>query len=72
NIGEALPEDAVYNGPVLFLRGDRSKYIREDDVPLIAKHFPQYELKTVTNSGHWIHAENPLEFLQYTLEFLTV
>lgn len=70
NIGEALPEDAVYNGPVLFLRGERSKYIREEDVPLIAKHFPQYELKTVTNSGHWIHAENPQEFLQYTLEFL--
>ena len=71
NIGEALPEDAVYNGPVLFLRGDRSKYIRQEDLPLIEKHFPQYELKTVTNSGHWIHAENPQEFLQYTLEFLT-
>lgn len=71
NIGEALPEGAVFNKPTLFLKGDRSKYIREEDVPLIAKHFPQYELKTISNSGHWVHAENPQEFLQYTLDFLT-
>lgn len=71
NIGEALPEGAIFNKPTLFLKGDRSKYIREEDVPLIAKHFPQYELKTISNSGHWVHAENPQKFLQYTLDFLT-
>jgi len=27
-------------------------------------------MKTITNSGHWVHAENPKEFLEYTLEFL--
>jgi esterase len=70
NIGEALPESATFDKPTLFLKGDRSKYIREEDVPLIAKHFPHYELKTISNSGHWIHAENPQEFLQYTLDFL--
>lgn len=71
NIGEALPEGATFDKPTLFLKGDKSKYIREEDVPLIAKHFPNYELKTISNSGHWVHAENPQEFLQYTLDFLT-
>jgi esterase len=71
NIGEALPEGSNFTGPVLFLRGDRSKYIREQDLALIEKHFPHYEIKTINNSGHWIHAENPAEFLAYTLEFLT-
>lgn len=72
NIGKALPEDATFDKPTLFLKGDRSKYIREEDVPLIAKHFPLYELKTISNSGHWVHAENPQEFLRYTLDFLTL
>lgn len=71
NIGEALPEGSVYDKPTLFLRGDKSKYIREQDLALIAEHFPNYEIKTITNSGHWVHAENPAEFLEYTLEFLT-
>jgi pimeloyl-ACP methyl ester carboxylesterase len=71
NIGEALPEGSVYDKPTLFLRGDKSKYIREQDLALIGQHFPGYEIKTITNSGHWVHAENPQEFLEYTLEFLT-
>jgi len=70
NIGEALPEGSTFNGPTLFLRGDKSKYIREQDLALIGQHFPGYEIKTITNSGHWLHAENPQEFLEYTLEFL--
>lgn len=71
NIGQALPEGSVYDKPTLFLKGEKSKYIREQDMALIAKHFPKYEIKTITNSGHWVHAENPQEFLEYTLEFLT-
>lgn len=70
NIGEALPEGATFQKPTLFLKGDRSKYIQEQDLALIEKHFPHYEIKTITNSGHWVHAENPQEFLEYTLEFL--
>jgi esterase len=70
NIGHALPEGSVYDKPTLFLRGDKSKYIREQDLALIAEHFPNYEIKDITNSGHWVHAENPAEFLEYTLEFL--
>jgi len=70
SIGQVLPEGTVYNGPTLFLRGDRSKYIKDEDLDLIGKHFPDYTLKTISNSGHWVHAENPKEFLEYTLEFL--
>ena len=70
SIGQVLPEGTVYNGPTLFLRGDKSKYIKDEDLDLISKHFPDYTLKTISNSGHWVHAENPKEFLEYTLEFL--
>ncbi len=70
NIGQALPEGSVFTGPTLFLKGENSKYIQEKDMADIAAHFPDYEIKTISNSGHWVHAENPKEFLEYTLEFL--
>jgi esterase len=70
NIGEALLKDGRFDGPVLFLRGDRSSYIKDEDFGLIKTHFPHAEIKTIHNSGHWLHAENPKDFLVETLEFL--
>ncbi len=70
NIGQALPEGSHFNGPVLFLRGDRSNYIKDNDIALIKSHFPNAELRDIHNSGHWLHAENPKDFMKETLEFL--
>lgn len=70
NIGQALPE-GHFDGPTLFLRGDKSNYIKDEDFDLIKSHFPKAELKDITNAGHWLHAENPKDFLEKTLAFLT-
>jgi esterase len=37
---------------------------------LIKKHFPMAQIKTVSNAGHWLHAENPTDFYSYVMEFL--
>ncbi|MUV05074.1 alpha/beta fold hydrolase [Flavobacterium rakeshii] len=71
NIGAALPEGSVYDGPVLFLRGDRSNYIKDEDFEMIHNHFPKAIIKDIKNAGHWLHAENPKDFVAETLEFLT-
>lgn len=71
NIGQALPEASRFDGLTLFLRGDRSNYIKDKDLALIKAHFPNAELKDIPNSGHWLHAENPQDFLKETLDFLT-
>lgn len=70
NIGQALPEGSHFDGPTLFLRGDRSNYIKDEDFALIKAHFPNSEIKDIANSGHWLHAENPKQFLEETLAFL--
>lgn len=72
NIGKALPEDAIFNGKTLFVHGDRSGYIKPDDLPLLKHHFPQASLITITNAGHWLHAENPTMFFDETISFLTI
>ena len=68
-IGEPLPSHFHFTGPTLFLRGDRSEYIVEADFGLIQQHFPLAEVQTISNAGHWLHAENPKDFLQTSLTF---
>src|SRR5690606_2211462 len=69
-IGDPLPENAVFEKPVLFVRGENSRYVKDEDMTLIKNHFPDARLETVSNAGHWLHAENPEEFLEKTLDFL--
>jgi len=40
-------------------------------VPLIKAHFPNAKLMTVKNSGHWLHVENPTDFYEYIVDFLS-
>jgi len=70
NIGITLPENTVFQKPTLFLRGEYSNYIKERDEQDIQRHFPKAEIKTISKSGHWLHAENPKEFLAYSLSYL--
>jgi pimeloyl-ACP methyl ester carboxylesterase len=69
-IGTALPENALFENPTLFIRGGNSKYILDADLPEIKKHFPNFELATIPNVGHWLHAENPKQFFEETARFL--
>ncbi|MBU3027768.1 alpha/beta fold hydrolase [Zobellia galactanivorans] len=69
-IGENINPTDMYNGPTLFLRGDKSEYIMPNDLTEIKKHFPQAELQTIDRAGHWLHAENPTQFFEKSLAFL--
>lgn len=69
-IGENITSMEHFNGPTLFLRGSRSEYVSEADASLIKKHFPQAKVETIANAGHWLHAENPDQFLEKSLQFL--
>lgn len=69
-VGENILPNETFNGPVLFLRGSRSEYINENDLGTIKKHFPNALLDTIGNAGHWLHAENPLEFFEKSIAFM--
>ena len=69
-IGEELAEDLYFDRPTLFIRGGTSNYILDSDMPSIKKFFPASELVTIPKVGHWLHAENPKLFFQFTSEFL--
>ena len=71
-IGDALLDGAIFDKPTLFLKGSNSKYILESDFPEIKIHFPKAKLVTIANAGHWLHAENPIDFYKQTMDFLNV
>lgn len=69
-VGRALSEDAVFKGDTLFMGGEKSGYIEKMDELLIKKQFPKAIIETISNAGHWLHAENPDEFYDNVKKFL--
>jgi esterase len=69
-VGEALPIHAIFNKDTLFLRGDRSEYIGEQDETIIHRHFPNSKIIAIANAGHWLHAENPKDFFTAVMNFI--
>lgn len=69
-VGENIGSTDSYNGPTLFLRGDKSEYINAEDFPAIKRHFPLATIETIDKSGHWLHAENPVQFFEKSAQFI--
>jgi pimeloyl-ACP methyl ester carboxylesterase len=70
NIGVKVP-DFKTNTETLFIRGEKSNYITDEDEKDIASRFLNYQLKTIANSGHWVHAEQPDAFFNCVMEFIS-
>lgn len=69
-IGEPLPSYALFEKDTLFLRGDRSEYIGVGDQRIISNHYPKATITTISNAGHWLHAENPKDFFNAVINFV--
>jgi esterase len=61
----------TFDKPCLFVRGEHSDYLTEKDFPEIRRHFPQAKLRTIPDTGHWLHAEAPEPFVRELLQFLS-
>ena len=78
-IAEALPDltgfpptaqGAVYRGPTLFLRGERSDYVTARHEPRIRALFPSASVDTIADAGHWLHAEQPAAMTDRIARFI--
>jgi len=64
------PDADPYPGPVLWLAGARSGYVRPDYAPAMRALFPRVRLVTVKDAGHWLHSDRPDVFLSVIRRFL--
>jgi pimeloyl-ACP methyl ester carboxylesterase len=56
-----------YAGPVLFVVGGRSNYVRAVDHAAIRRHFPAARIETIADSGHNPHMDRREEFVRLVL-----
>ena len=72
NIGD-FPEGldaAPYAGPVLWVAGGESPYVRLEHAEPMRALFPRVRRVTVKDSGHWVHAEQTAIFTEILRAFL--
>ena len=67
---DQLAGEAPYPGPVLWIGGARSDYIRDEYVAAMDRWFPHNRRVTVKNAGHWVHSEQPEVFVEVLRQFL--
>jgi pimeloyl-ACP methyl ester carboxylesterase len=63
-------ESAQYDKPCLFIRGERSDYVQDDDVEQIKIHFTKAQFASLP-TDHWVHVEQPQAFIRVVEQFLT-
>lgn len=68
-ISGGLVNDGIFEKKTLFIRGSKSDYILDEDREAIKKIFPNLTMVTM-ETGHWVQAEKPEEFVQVVLSFL--
>ena len=59
----------AYDGPTLFIRGEKSNYINPNEFEQYLHNFPNAKLVSIAHAGHWVHADAPEEFTNSVLEF---
>lgn len=69
NVGVEAPAGSS-DTPALFLKGEKSNYVTEEDEKDIAARFNHYKIETIANSGHWVHAEQPEAFFNSVMGFI--
>lgn len=66
----AWQEVPAWSKPTLFIRGDRSFYIKRDYWSQIARQFPISKAHVIAGAGHWVHGERPIETMRAIRRFL--
>jgi pimeloyl-ACP methyl ester carboxylesterase len=68
--GDRLAGAAAYEGLVLWVGGENSRYVRPEYAGAMDRWFPRNRRVTVKDAGHWVHSERPEVFLEVLRRFL--
>lgn len=66
-----LEQDEVFSGAALFLRATNEKFIRDEDLATIYKHFTAAQVVNFTKGNHWLHVTEAQKFLTVVSDFIS-
>ena len=69
-IGQKIESDTHFKREVIFIKGDTSDYINESDKIMINNLFPNAKFYKIPNAGHWLHVDNPTDFISVLLSLI--
>lgn len=70
-VGEEITAAQPFLKPALFIRGGKSDYVTtEDKLHGIPALFPNSQVETIVDAGHWVHAEKPQEMFELVAAFV--
>lgn len=65
-----IADSERFGGATLFLRGGKSRYVKDEDLAKLAEFFPASRAETITAAGHNPHMETRAEFCAAVANFL--
>jgi esterase len=68
-MGAGIVVSGQFDNPALFIIGERSNYYAFGDEAIIKKYFPRFS-SVEMETGHWVQAEKPKEFVEEVIKFL--
>ena len=69
-ISRSLQSSHPFQGPTLFIKGEKSNYINASNYSALESIFPNNHLAEIKGAGHWVHADKPVEFIAEVERFL--
>ncbi len=69
-VGDGIADNLRSDKQTLFIVGKKSDYIKEEDISGIRAIFANSKIEWIEGAGHWVHAEQPQQFLAVVNAFL--
>ncbi len=60
----------IYEKPVLCIYGQKSNYVTKENMKHFRQFFPNVIFVQIKNTGHWLHAEKPNDFVEKIVNYL--
>ena len=70
NWPEEWSKETPYEGPVLWIAGGDSHYVKDAYTPAMEALFPRVRRVTIKNAGHWVHSQQPEVFVEVLRRFV--
>ncbi len=67
---DGISSDTICHKRGIFIRGELSGSLKDDDWPEIQALFPNTQLVTIPGAGHWVHIDQPRALIEVLLAFI--
>jgi pimeloyl-ACP methyl ester carboxylesterase len=69
-VGKSVWPETPVTRPILLVRGAKSDYLDPERWEEIKEHYPNAQLVSIEDAGHWVHVDRPAELMDAVIRFI--